>query len=59
MTTTNTTNTVNSTEDFIEHVKGKQSGTSYSKLLEEYRKTMLNIDMEVIDSLADLFMNLW
>lgn len=58
-TTTNTTNTVNSTEDFIEHVRGKQSGTSYSKLLEEYRKTMLNIDMEVIDSLADLFMNLW
>ena len=57
--TTNTTNTINTTEDFIEHVKGKQSGTSYSKLLEEYRETMLNIDMEVIDSLADLFMNLW
>lgn len=58
-TTTDTTSTVNSTEDFVEHVKGKQGSTSYSVLLEEYRKTMLNIDMEVIDSLSDLFMNLW
>lgn len=58
-TTTNTNNTINTTEEFVEHVKGKQGSTSYSKLLEEYRKTMLNIDMEVIDSLSDLFMNLW
>ena len=57
--TTSSTSNINSTEDFVEKVKGKQGGTSYSKLLEEYRKTMLNIDMEVIDSLADLFMNLW
>ena len=58
-TTTNTNNTINTTEDFVEHVKGKQGSTSYSKLLEEYRQTTLNIDMEVIDSLSDLFMNLW
>ena len=56
---TTTTNTIKSTEDFVEKVKGKQSGITYSKMLEEYRKTMLNIDMEVIDSLSDLFMNLW
>ena len=58
-TTTNTNNAISTTEGFIEHVKGKQGSTSYSNLLEEYRKTMLNIDMEVIDSLSDLFMNLW
>ena len=58
-TNTNTTNNVNSTEDFVERVRGKQGSGSYSKLLAEYRQTMLNIDMEVIDSLSDLFMNLW
>ena len=42
-----------------ESVKGKMSGASYSKLLEEYRKTILNIDMLVIDALGDLFLNLW
>lgn len=57
--TTSSTSNINSTEDFVEKVKGKQGGTSYSKMLQEYRQTMLNIDMEVIDSLADLFMNLW
>lgn len=54
-----TNSKVNSTEDFVEHVKGKQGSASYSKMLEEYRKTMLNIDMEVIEALSELFMNLW
>lgn len=50
---------MNSTEDYLEHVKGKMSGSSYSKLLIEYRQTFLNIDMQVINDLNDLFMNLW
>ena len=41
------------------HITGKEGTDSYSKLLEEYRKTLLNIDMKVIDELKDLFMNLW
>lgn len=41
------------------HITGKDGTESYSKLLEQYRKTMLNIDMKVIDELKDLFMNLW
>lgn len=57
--TTSSTSNINSTEDFVEHVKGKQGGTSYSKMLQEYRQTMLNIDMEVIESLSGLFMLLW
>ena len=49
----------NSTESYIVHVVGKQAGVSYSKLLKEFRDTFLNIDMDVINSLSDLFMNLW
>lgn len=49
----------NSTESYVLHVLGKQSGISFSKMLKEFRETFLNIDMEVIDSLSDLFMNLW
>lgn len=57
---TNETSSIYSNlEDYIEHIKGKTSGTSYSKMLEEFRKTFLNIDMEVIGELNDLFMNLW
>lgn len=49
----------NSTESYLLHVVGKQAGVSYSKLLKEFRETFLNIDMEVIKSLSDLFMNIW
>lgn len=49
----------NSTESYVLHVVGKQAGNSYSKLLKEFRSTFLNIDMEVISNLNDLFMNLW
>lgn len=48
-----------STEEYLEHISGKISGVSYSKLLEEYRDTLLNIDMLVIRDLGDLFFNLW
>lgn len=48
-----------STENYLIHVSGKQSGNSFSKMLMEFRDTFLNIDMDVIDSLADLFLNLW
>ena len=50
---------VNTTEEYLEHVKGKTPGASYSKLLSEYRETFLNIDMMIIEDLSDLFFNLW
>lgn len=50
---------VNTTEEYLEHVKGKTPGASYSKLLMEYRETFLNIDMMIIDDLSDLFFGLW
>ena len=49
----------NNTRNATHHLVGKEGGDSYSKMLEEYRKTLLNIDMKVIDELKDLFMNLW
>lgn len=50
---------INNTEEYLERVSGKQSATSYSKLLEDYRATFLNIDMQIINELNDLFLNLW
>ena len=50
---------VNSSEDYFQHVLGKSGGTSYSKLLSEFRETFLNIDNMVIEEFADLFMGLW
>lgn len=61
-TQTNTGTTQNdivTTEKYIEHVFGKRGGYSYSKLLEEYRKTFLNIDLMIINDLKNLFMGLW
>lgn len=59
--TTNNTGTtaITSAEDYIEHVSGKQGSMSYSKMLEEFRKSFLNIDKMVIDDLSDLFFGLW
>lgn len=55
----NDNRTISSTEDYLEHISGKMGSISYSKMLMEYRETFLNIDMMVINALADLFFNLW
>lgn len=57
--TQNTNHNINTTNDYIEHVSGKTPGASFARLLMEYRDALLNIDMMVIQELADLFMNLW
>ena len=58
---TNTTSdtTISNTEDYIETVKGKQGVGNYSEMLLSFRKTFLNIDMQVIDDLQELFMGIW
>lgn len=45
--------------DYLEHVKGKRGTESYAKMLQEYRKTFLNIDQMIINNLSDLFMGVW
>lgn len=39
--------------------KGKNGGLSYAELLEQYQAQILDIDMMIINNLADLFMGLW
>ena len=53
-------NTVlNSTDQYVNIVRGKNGGASYSKLLQEFRSTFLNIDTMIIENLNDLFFGLW
>lgn len=47
-----------STESYLEHVFGYEGKTG-SELLLTYRKTLLNVDMLVINELEDLFFQLW
>ena len=46
-------------EEFLETIKGKRGTKSYPELLDEFRKTFLNIDMLIIEELKDLFFLLW
>lgn len=50
---------LNSTDEYVNMVSGKSAGGSYSKMLEEFRKTFLNIDVMIIEELNDLFFGLW
>lgn len=54
--TFNTDETRNTIKNTVESVKGKMYGTSKAKMVMEYRKAILNIDMQIIDELGDLFM---
>ena len=47
------------TEDYVMKVMGKSGGNSYSKLLKEFRDNFLNIDMDIIKDLGELFMLIW
>lgn len=55
----NSNSTMNSTEKYVESIAGKMGTASYSKMLNEYRSTLLNIDAMVVDEFSDLFMQLW
>lgn len=55
---TGKTTTMN-TEDFIQRVSGKRGGLTYSKMLDEFRKTFLNIDRMILNDLESLFIGLW
>ena len=51
--------TANNTEEYYEMVAGRFPGRSGSKLLQEFRETILNIDMQVIAEFEELFFGLW
>lgn len=58
-TETNNTTSINNTEDYVETVKGKQGTQSYPSMIKEFRETILNIDMMIINDLEELFMGIW
>lgn len=45
--------------DMVEKVKGKMGSKSKAEVVTEYRKAILNIDMEIVARLSDLFMNVY
>lgn len=49
----------NHTNHDTERYFGKQGGRSYSSMLMEYRETILNIDLMIVEELSDLFMRVW
>lgn len=53
------TEDIDSTDQYIDHVVGKMSGKPYYELINGFRKTLLNIDMMIINDLNDLFFLLW
>lgn len=50
---------LSTTNEYVEHVVGKFPGKSYATLIKEFRETLLNIDVDVIADLSDLFLKLW
>lgn len=57
--TASKTANIETLDEYTEHVQGKTSGISYSKMLAEFRDTFLNIDRMVIQELEMLFFGLW
>lgn len=49
----------NNTDEYVDHIVGKYPGKSYASLIKEFRDTFLNIDVDVIGELSDLFIKLW
>lgn len=47
------------TKEYIEHVVGKMGTGSYAKAISEFRNAIINVDIEIIDELDELFMKLW
>lgn len=46
-------------DNSINHVSGKTGGDSYTKLIVEYRESILSVDAAIIEELKVLFMGLW
>lgn len=47
------------TRQYVDHVYGKFPGKSNTEMLVEFRNSLLNIDMQIIDDLNKLFMLVW
>ena len=52
-------NKINTTDQYITHIYGKSAYKSYPNLIKEYRETLINIDLLIINELSDCFMLLY
>ena len=57
--TSSNTGVSNTTENYLETITGKQGTESFSSMLNQFRETFLNIDMQVINEFNELFFGLW
>lgn len=57
--TTQKSTNLSTTENYIESVVGNNGSYNFSRLLQDFRDTFLNIDMLVIEEFKGLFMGLW
>lgn len=57
--TANSNSKIRNLEQYVEHIAGRNGGRSYATTLMELRKTFLNIDMQIINELEELFMQIW
>lgn len=56
---TNTNGTTNSTESYIKTITGNNGGVYNIDIISKIKKNLMNIDMEIINSLNDLFMQIY
>lgn len=58
-TTDDNTRKDDGTDTYTKHEIGKIGVETYQEMVMKYRDTFLNIDMQVIEELSDLFMKVW
>lgn len=58
-TTHDNKTTFSNTDEYVEHIIGKRGGQTFTAMVREYRESLVNVDMLIIDELSDLFLNLW
>lgn len=51
--------TSTTTRDYIEHIIGKNGGKDYLTIYQDVYNSLVNLDMEIIEELSDLFFTLW
>ena len=50
---------ISGTDQYLDHIYGKVGTASFAGMLKEYRETLINIDMMIINDLEVCFMNLF
>lgn len=58
-TTGNLKEDITNIDDYLSHVYGNTGRKNFSELLNDYRNSFLNIDVQIIEELDDLFFGLW